>query len=68
MGAEGSLIATARQRLRLPAHRVEAVDATGAGDTFDGAFLTRLLAGDDPETAAATPMSRRRSRRRAMAP
>ena len=31
----------------MPGHRVEAVDATGAGDTFDGAFLARLLAGDD---------------------
>jgi 2-dehydro-3-deoxygluconokinase len=27
------------------------VDATGAGDAFDGAFLARLLAGDDPEKA-----------------
>ena len=51
MGPDGALIATAQARLRLPAHRVEAVDATGAGDTFDGAFLARLLAGDDPETA-----------------
>ncbi len=52
MGAEGALVATARDRFRVPAHRVEAVDATGAGDTFDGAFLARLLAGDGPETAA----------------
>ena len=53
MGAEGALIATrARRRSALPPHKVEAVDATGAGDTFDGAFLARLLAGDDPETAA----------------
>jgi len=51
MGAEGALIATAQKRFRLPAHRVEAVDATGAGDTFDGAFLARLLAGDDLEKA-----------------
>ena len=51
MGAEGSLIVTASKRYRLPAHRVTAVDATGAGDTFDGAFLARLLEGDDPETA-----------------
>jgi 2-dehydro-3-deoxygluconokinase len=51
MGAEGSLIATASKRYRLPAHKVTAVDATGAGDTFDGAFLARLLEGDDPETA-----------------
>ena len=30
---------------------MNAVDATGAGDTFDGAFLARLLEGDDPVTA-----------------
>ncbi len=52
MGAEGSLIATREGQTRIAPHKVEAVDATGAGDTFDGAFLTRLLAGDDPETAA----------------
>ncbi len=52
MGSEGSLIATRERQVRIPPHKVEAVDATGAGDTFDGAFLTRLLAGDDPETAA----------------
>ncbi|MDB5489585.1 MAG: 2-dehydro-3-deoxygluconokinase [Reyranella sp.] len=52
MGAEGSLIATRDRQTRIAPHRVEAVDATGAGDTFDGAFLTRLLAGDDPEMAA----------------
>ncbi|MDP1751077.1 MAG: sugar kinase [Reyranella sp.] len=52
MGPEGALIATADKRTRIPAHKVDAVDATGAGDTFDGAFLTRLLVGDDPETAA----------------
>ena len=67
MGAEGALIATPDKRTRIARTRVEAVDATGAGDTFDGAFLARLLAGDDPETAAATPMSPPRSRRRAMA-
>ena len=52
MGAEGSLIATRDRQTRIAPHKVEAVDATGAGDTFDGAFLTRLLAGDDAETAA----------------
>jgi 2-dehydro-3-deoxygluconokinase len=51
MGAEGSMIATSAGRHRLPPHRVDAVDATGAGDTFDGAFLARLLEGDDPVTA-----------------
>lgn len=52
MGAEGALIATRERQIRIAPHKVEAVDATGAGDTFDGAFLTRLLAGDDPEMAA----------------
>lgn len=51
MAAEGCLIATPQQRWRLPGHGVEAVDATGAGDTFDGSFLARLLAGDDLEAA-----------------
>lgn len=52
MGAEGSLIATRDGRTRVPPHKVAAVDATGAGDTFDGAFLRRLLEGDDPVSAA----------------
>jgi 2-dehydro-3-deoxygluconokinase len=52
MAADGCLIATPKQRLRLPGHRVKAVDATGAGDTFDGALLARLLAGDELEAAA----------------
>lgn len=51
MGAEGALLATPANRQSLAAHRVDTVDATGAGDTFDGAFLARLLAGDDIATA-----------------
>jgi 2-dehydro-3-deoxygluconokinase len=31
---------------------VKAVDATGAGDTFCGSFLARILLGDDAEQAA----------------
>lgn len=52
MSAEGCLIATPKKRFRVPGHRVQAVDATGAGDTFDGSFLARLLAGDDLKAAA----------------
>jgi 2-dehydro-3-deoxygluconokinase len=37
----------------VPAHPVRPVDATGAGDCFDGAFLARMLAGDAPDAAAA---------------
>ena len=47
MGADGVWLATPNQREWLPAHNVAAIDATGAGDTFDGAFLARLAAGDD---------------------
>jgi 2-dehydro-3-deoxygluconokinase len=52
MGSEGALVASRDRRIRIPPHRVKAVDATGAGDTFDGAFLARLLEGDDVEAAA----------------
>jgi 2-dehydro-3-deoxygluconokinase len=53
MGREGVLLGTERgKHHRLPAHKVAAVDATGAGDTFNGAFLARLLAGDPPMEAA----------------
>ena len=43
LGSQGCLIATARAAAADPAASVEAVDATGAGDTFDGAFLAEYL-------------------------
>lgn len=46
LGAQGAIVADASQRLRIPPHRCTPVDATGAGDTFSGAFVARLLAGD----------------------
>jgi 2-dehydro-3-deoxygluconokinase len=52
LGREGAMLCTAERRIRLFPHRVAAVDATGAGDTFAGAFLARLVAGDDPLAAA----------------
>lgn len=52
MGAQGAIVATPDRRVRIPGRRVEAVDATGAGDAFAGAFLARTLAGDAPEQAA----------------
>jgi 2-dehydro-3-deoxygluconokinase len=51
MGEAGALIATATDRVRIPPHPVSPVDATGAGDTFDGAFLARLAAGAAPADA-----------------
>jgi 2-dehydro-3-deoxygluconokinase len=48
LGKSGSLIATADRRQRLAQMAVAAIDATGAGDTFDGAFLAEYLASADP--------------------
>ena len=52
LGADGCIAATATTRTAIPGHRVKAVDATGAGDCFDGAFLARLDAGHDLVAAA----------------
>ena len=46
LGAAGALAATRDSRTQLAPHLVAAIDATGAGDTFAGAFLARWLAGD----------------------
>jgi 2-dehydro-3-deoxygluconokinase len=51
-GAAGCFISDGRRREHIPGHPVNAVDATGAGDCFDGAFAARLTSGDDPFTAA----------------
>jgi 2-dehydro-3-deoxygluconokinase len=52
LGPDGSLIATPERRVRIRPHPCKPVDATGAGDTFGGALLARLVAGDDLEAAA----------------
>lgn len=52
MGADGVLVATPDARARIAPHRVEAVDATGAGDAFDGAFLAEWLATGDAFASA----------------
>ena len=52
LGKEGVLVATADRRGVVPGRPVEAVDTTGAGDTFGGSFLARLIQGDDPFAAA----------------
>ncbi|MGO4707284.1 sugar kinase [Microvirga sp. 2MCAF38] len=53
MGKAGTMV-RAKERLDVvPARPVQAVDATGAGDTFGGAFLADWLKHGDPFQAAA---------------
>ena len=52
LGSEGAVVSEDGQRLRIAAQRVQAVDATGAGDCFAGNLLARLSRGDDLPAAA----------------
>lgn len=52
LGAEGALVADGEVRVRVPPHPCKPVDATGAGDTFAGALLARIVAGDELPAAA----------------
>lgn len=52
LGKAGALVATPARQERVAAPAVEALDATGAGDCFDGAFLAELRRTGDPFAAA----------------
>lgn len=52
MGKNGTMVATKERLEVIAAKPVEAVDATGAGDTFDGAFLAEWIVHRDPFRAA----------------
>lgn len=45
LGAAGALVATTGEKVRVEGRSVGPVDATGAGDTFDGALLAELARG-----------------------
>lgn len=53
LGADGSLVATPDERRRFVPIRVDAIDATGAGDCYDGAFLTEYIRSGDAFVAGA---------------
>ena len=42
MGSEGSYVRSATEEYWIPPYKVEAVDATGAGDSFVAGFLAGL--------------------------
>ena len=51
-GADGALVASAEGVLaRVGAYPVDAIDTTGAGDTFDAGFLSAWLDGASPRDA-----------------
>ena len=53
MGSKGSMAFTAEGEFFTPACKVEAVDATAAGDTFCGALAVALVEGKNLKEAAA---------------
>ncbi|MEN5081381.1 sugar kinase [Bosea sp. TWI1241] len=53
LGDAGSLVATPERRQRYVPIKVAAIDATGAGDCYDGAFLAEYIRTGDAFAAAA---------------
>lgn len=52
-GAEPALVDAGGETAEVPAVAVQVVDATGAGDSFNGAYLAARLLGEPPVAAAA---------------
>ena len=52
LGEAGAIAATPKRRERIAGRAVAAVDATGAGDCFDGVFLAEFVRHADPFVAA----------------
>ena len=50
-GDEGYLLATTDARKQYDVDKVQAVDTTGAGDSFNGALLAAIFGGDSDEMA-----------------
>jgi sugar/nucleoside kinase (ribokinase family) len=50
MGAAGAMAQRGKERIVSPTAKVEAVDAVGAGDSFDAGFIHEFVQGADLET------------------
>ena len=48
MGGDGSLLATARERIHLAAHDIAVVDTSGCGDAYCAGFIRALRLGWSP--------------------
>ena len=53
LGEQGALLVTGDRAQVIPTLKVDAVDTTAAGDTFNGAFVTALAEGRDEADAIA---------------
>jgi sugar/nucleoside kinase (ribokinase family) len=53
LGAEGAMAQRGSERFTCPAVKVNAVDAVGAGDSFDAGFLSQYVRGADLPTCLA---------------
>ena len=51
-GQNGCVVSDGKRSEAFAGHAVRNIDATGAGDCFDGAYAARIVAGDDPFEAA----------------
>ncbi|WP_200889540.1 PfkB family carbohydrate kinase [Cohnella kolymensis] len=52
LGKNGSVLFDAASHVHVPALEVEAIETTGAGDSYIGAFACQLLEGKEPAEAA----------------
>ena len=52
MGSQGVFVSDGRETLMLPCHKVNAIDTSGAGDSFNGAFAYACSMKKDIFTAA----------------
>lgn len=51
LGGRGCFFKNSERSMMIPAHSIDAVDATGAGDNFMAGFVSELLRGKDIEDA-----------------
>ncbi|MEG1447762.1 MAG: ribokinase [Oscillospiraceae bacterium] len=54
LGKQGAMYSYRDNRIFVPAFSVNAIDTTGAGDTFTGYFLSCIMRGNSPDEALKT--------------